>query len=188
MNRIDRLLQSYTRHISLPLRTGLPLSQRVWFLVYPPEDERRLTNAIGEFEIATKQAGLHWKLVDLSGVFAEWMDTFDPEERDQCLRKPDILATYADPDFTDFVSGRITAALDGCPSEEAARTVVTVSGLMDLFDFVHVSTVVDALDGAFPGVLLMCFPGEREGNSYRFLGARTGWNYLAVPILTESAP
>ena len=32
-------------------------------------------------------------------------------------------------------------------------------------------------------VLLVFFPGEREANTYRFLGARDGWNYLAVPIL-----
>jgi len=26
------------------------------------------------------------------------------------------------------------------------------------------------------------FPGEHEGNSYRLLDARDGWNYLAVPL------
>jgi hypothetical protein len=33
---------------------------------------------------------------------------------------------------------------------------------------------------------MIFFPGEREGNTYRFLGARDGWDYLAVPILAES--
>ena len=58
---------------------------------------------------------------------------------------------------------------------------------MELYDFVHVSTVVEALEAhRFPGVLLLFFPGEREGSTYRFLGARTGWDYLAIPILAEN--
>jgi len=32
------------------------------------------------------------------------------------------------------------------------------------------------------GRLLVFFPGEHEGNSYRLLDARDGWNYLAIPI------
>jgi hypothetical protein len=68
---------------------------------------------------------------------------------------------------------------------QKATTVFALSGLMELFDFIHVSTVIEALDNGFPGVLALFFPGEREGNTYRFLGARTGWNYLAVPILSE---
>ena len=51
MARIDQLLASYRRHVSLTPRNNLPLSQRVWFIVYPPEDERRLVNRIPEFEI-----------------------------------------------------------------------------------------------------------------------------------------
>lgn len=56
---------------------------------------------------------------------------------------------------------------------------------MELYDFVQVSAILEALDSHLPGILLLFFPGEREGNTYRFLGARTGWNYLATPILAE---
>ena len=45
--------------------------------------------------------------------------------------------------------------------------------------------LIDGLEKTFPGYLLVFFPGEKEGNTYRFLDARTGWNYLAVPILSE---
>ena len=51
--------------------------------------------------------------------------------------------------------------------------------------------MLDGFDNQFhgltqlKGIVLLFFPGEREGNTYRFLGARTGWNYLATPILTE---
>lgn len=184
MGRIDLLLASFRRQLALPLRAGLPLSQRVWFAVYPPEEERRLTNRFEDFEIATKEAQLCWSRVDLSTAFADWMDTFDQDEREQCLANPEILQSYADPGFRDFVCKRICDAISAAatPSD---RTVFAITGLMELFDFVHVSAVVDALDTTFAGRLLVFFPGERDGNSYRFLGARTGWNYLAVPILAE---
>jgi hypothetical protein len=185
MTRIDALLARYRRHLALPPRAHLPLSQRVWFLVYPPEDERRLSVRLPEFEIATREAGLSWQRVDLGGAYADWMDSFDPEERDCCLDDPVLIEEYADPGFRDFLCRRVQAAVAGAVPDQAERTVFAVTGLMELYDFIQVSAVVDALDRGFPGVLLVFFPGEREGNTYRFLNARTGWDYLAVPILAE---
>jgi len=186
MARIDQLLASYRRHVSLAPRGNLPLSQRVWFVVYPPEDERRMVNRIPEFEIATRDEGLDWRRLDLTGAFADWMDTFDPEERRDCLAEPEIVESYADPGFLDYVGDRIRRGLEAVPAADAEHTVFAVSGLMDLYDFVHVSEVLGTLDDHLRGIVLLFFPGEREGNTYRFLGARTGWNYLATPILAEA--
>lgn len=185
MARLDQLLTAYRRHVGLPMRSNLPLSQRVWFLVYAPEDERRMANRIGEFELATREAESAWHRVDLSGSYADWLDTFDTNERDVCLAQPEIVENYADPGFRDFVCERIRQAMALIPESEAARTVLSVTGLMDLWDFTHVSAVVDELDQAFQGIVLVFFPGARDGNTYRFLDARTGWNYLAVPIIAE---
>lgn len=185
MSRIDQLLTAYRRHVGLPMRPNLPLSQRIWFLVYPPEEERRLVNRVAEFEIATCEAGLGWKRVDLGTTYADWVDTFEADERDTCLAQPDVLENYADPGFRDFVCQAIRKAMAQIPKGDAARTVLAVTGLMDLYDFTHVSAVVDQLDRGFEGVVLVFFPGERDGNSYRFLDARAGWNYLAIPITAE---
>ena len=185
MARIDDLLDSYRRHVSLPLRPNLALNERVWFVVYAPEDERRMVNRVGEFELATKDASLWWRRLDVGGFFADWIDSFPEDEREACLADPDIVESYADPGFKDFICDRLKAWAEAVPPAEAASTVFALTGLMELYDFVHVSAVVDALDRSFPGVLLVFFPGEREGNVYRFLGARDGWNYLAVPILGE---
>lgn len=186
MGRVDQLVAAYTRHVSLPLRLDLPLSQRVWFVVYPPEEERRLASRLGEFEIATKNANLGWRQIDLTGIFADWMDTFEDDERQLCLGNPEILESYADPSFKNFICDRISAAVRESSEAPASQTVFAVTGLVELYDFVHVSTVVDGIDSAFPGILLLFFPGDREGNTYSFLGARAGWNYLALPILAES--
>ena len=185
MARLDHLLANYRRYVALPRQPHLPLDQRIWFLVYPPEDERRLTSRLAEFELATRDAGLVWQRLDLTGAFADWLDSFDDEEKAACLADPDIVEDYARPGFRDFLCARLQTGL--APTAEAGRTVFALTGLMELYDFIHVSEVIEALDGAFPGVLLVFFPGEREGNSYRFLGARTGWNYLAIPILAEPA-
>ncbi len=188
MARIDQLLESYKRHVALPLRPGLPLSQRVWFLVYSPEDERRMAVRISEFGLATQEAGLDWHLVGFTGAFADWLDTLDEEERAICLRDPEVVENYAERGLRDFLCQRLRDAVDSVPPERAEHTVFVVTGLMELYDFVHVSAVLDELDPHFPGVLLVCFPGEREGNTYRFLGARTGWDYLAIPILADNRP
>lgn len=186
MSRIDQLLASYRSRVALPLQPGLPLSQRVWFVVYPPDDERRLEPRLQEFELATQDARLGWRTVDLAGSFAGWMDTFDESERAACLGDPELVETYADPGFVDFLKERMEDAVSGLEQARAERTVIALTGLMELYDFIHVSSLIDALEDIFPGILLVFFPGEREGNSYRFLGARDGWDYLALPILPES--
>jgi hypothetical protein len=35
------------------------------------------------------------------------------------------------------------------------------------------------------GRMLVFFPGEVDGNNYRLLGAKDGWNYLATPITAD---
>jgi hypothetical protein len=67
VNRIDQLLENFRSHIQIPLRLGLPASQRVWFAVYPAEDERRLITRVGEFEMVTRDAGHPWVQIDLTG-------------------------------------------------------------------------------------------------------------------------
>lgn len=185
MARIDDLLASYRRRVSLPPQKNLPLSQRMWFVVYAPEEERRMVNRITDFELVSRDRGWGWQRLDLAGAFADWMDTFDPEERENCLAEPDIVENYADPGFVAFLTERLSQAMQSIPATEAEQTIFAISGLMDLYDFVHVSEVLEPLDSHFQGIVVLFFPGEREGNTYRFLGARTGWNYLAVPILPE---
>jgi hypothetical protein len=186
VNRIDQLLANYRRHVSLSPRTNLPLSQRIWFVVYPPEEERRMVNRIPEFEIATRDEGLEWRRVDFGGAFADWMDTFDLAERNECLADPEIVENYADPGFKHFLCEKLQNELRTVPDAVASTTVCAVSGLMELYDYVHMSDVLGSLDAGLKGILLVFFPGEREGNTYRFLGARTGWDYLATPILADN--
>jgi hypothetical protein len=186
MARIDQLLTSFRKHVALPLRSGLPLSQRSWFVVYAPDEERRLVPRLPEFEIATRDAGLNWQLISLEGSYTEWVDSLEDGEREICLETPAILESYAETGLLDLLRKKISDAVALVPHDQQELTVFAIAGLMELFDFVHVSQLIEHLGKGFPGVLLIFFPGEREGNTYRFLGARDGWDYLAVPILAES--
>lgn len=183
MNRIDQLLENYRSHIQMPLRSGLPPAQRVWFAVYPASEERRLLNRIGEFELLTKEAGHPWVRIDLARSFARWLDAVDEEERAEWFKHPGDIELYAESEWKGVLTAFFEAEVTRASAPE--RTVFALTGLMDLYDFVHVSDLIDGLERTFPGYLLVFFPGEREGNTYRFLDARAGWNYLAVPILSE---
>ena len=183
MNRIDQLLESYRSHIQLPLRTGLPASQRVWFAVYPASDERRLINRIEDFELLTKEAGHPWIRIDLHGSLARWFASVDEEELLEWFKNPGDIELYAKTEWKEVLTDFFQQEAAKATSPE--HTVFALTGLMDLYDFLHVSELIDSLEQTFPGYLLVFFPGEKEGNTYRFLDARAGWNYLAVPIVAE---
>jgi hypothetical protein len=65
--------------------------------------------------------------------------------------------------------------------------VVAVIGLASLFDFMRVSSLMERVEDTVRGRLLVFFPGEYTGNVYRFMDARDGFNYLAVPITSAES-
>ncbi len=183
MSQIDQLLANYRSHIQMPLRPGLPASQRVWFALYPPEEDRRLVNRVLEFEMATTDAGHPWVRVDLRGSLSRWLASVDEDERVKWWKNPSAIDLYAQTEWKGILTNLFQEHVANAAAPE--RTVFALTGLMELYDFLHVSELIDSLEESFPGFLLVFFPGVKEGNTYRFLDARTGWNYLAVPISCE---
>lgn len=184
MNRIDQLLQNYRSHIQIPLRPGLSAAQRVWFAVYPATEERRLLNRLDDFAMATQDAGHPWVRIDLQGSLARWLASVAEEELAEWFKHPDDIELYAATEWQDVLTQCFQEVVACTTAPE--RTVFALTGLMDLYDFLHVSDLIAGLEKTFPGYLLVFFPGAKEGNTYRFLDARTGWNYLAVPILSDT--
>ena len=78
------------------------------------------------------------------------------------------------------IDAAASAAAAGADDLDA---VVAVLGAGSLFPFLKVSQVIEGLAPKVQGRLVVFFPGERDGNNYRLLEARDGWNYLATPIL-----
>ena len=83
-------------------------------------------------------------------------------------------------DFASFVSQRIADVLTA--PDVDANTVVAISGLASLFGLTYASAIFETVASSVNGRLLVFFPGQHNGSNYRFLDARDGWNYLAVPI------
>ncbi|WHZ20934.1 MAG: hypothetical protein OJF47_000046 [Nitrospira sp.] len=181
MNAVDRLIANYQRQVALPWAQNLAGKQRVWFAVYPPAEERRIRAHLQHFETATLEAKHSWLVVDLTRLLPEWLSQH--EYRDGIFAEPHYLTAHQE--VEELAIERIKTA---CSVEEAdSNTVVALVGLGCLFDFIRVSRLLDAVEAAIRGRLLVFFPGEYRHNSYRFMDARDGFNYMAVPITTTES-
>jgi hypothetical protein len=127
--------------------------------------------------MATLRANHTRKLIDLTNSFAEWRA--DHEYRDAYFESPDDM-DLALQDFAEHVANQVTANLTADDVDD--NCVVAIAGLAALFGLTSASELMNSIAEHIRGRLLVFFPGQREGNNYRLLDARDGWNYLAVPI------
>ncbi|TVR56952.1 MAG: DUF1788 domain-containing protein [Candidatus Competibacteraceae bacterium] len=181
MSAIDRLLANYARQVRLPWAAHTSGKQRIWFAVYPPAEERRVRARLPQFEALTLEANHGWSTVDLTGLLPEWIAGH--EYREALFAEPEHFS--ANSELEDRAVDRVRKA---CAGEDVdAASVVAITGLATLFDFVRVSSLIERVEDSVRGRLLVLFPGEFAGHVYRFMDARDGFNYMAVPITsTES--
>lgn len=175
MSAIDRLLENYSRQVALPWASGIAGKQRVWFAVYPPAEERRVRARLPQFEALTLQANHGWKAVDLTPLLPEWVAAH--EYRESIFKEPEYFS--ADSELEGLAVALVRQA---CVEEPDPSGVVAIVGLSSLFDFMRVSSLIERVEDAVQGRLLVLFPGEYTNNVYRFMDARDGFNYMAVPI------
>ena len=181
MSAIDRLLSNYSRQVRLPWSGNMSGKQRVWFAVYPPSEERRARARLPQFEALTLEAKHGWITVDLTRLLPDFLAAH--KYRESIFAKPQHFKAGNELE----VRAAVLIA-EACSREEAdAQSVVAVTGLASLFDFMRVSSLIERVEDSVSGRLLVLFPGEYAGNVYRFMDARDGFNYMAVPITsTES--
>ena len=176
MSKIDNLLENYKKYITIPWRDAAP-AQRVVFCVYPENLERTLRLKLGEFELATIQAGHRWLEFDMTGLFANWLK--EQRYAEKYYKMPDLLTTLL-PRFTEYIANQFN---DFVSEQQAdSNTIVAIKGVGALFGFVKVKEVVDKIAPNVSGRLLIFFPGSYDNNNYRLLDGYDGWNYLAVPL------
>lgn len=179
MNSADRLLNNYARQVRLPWSNSIAGMQRVWLAVYPPTDERRIRARIQHFENMTRESGHGWACVDLTDLLPAWMGAH--EYREAAFQEPEYFT--CDDELELMAAERVRSAFS---SEEAdSNAVVAVVGLSSLFDYMKVSRLIGRVEESIRGRLLVLFPGEYRQNVYRFMGARDGFNYMAVPITSS---
>lgn len=182
MSRVDDLITNYERFVQLPWPSNVAPAQRVWMAVYTPEEERRLSLHLPDFATASKKAGYKWELVDISDRFEEWMASH--EYRDSYFANPKLMQ----PELVGFFDQLVSRVRDEIAAKTSDRTIVGLVGAASLFglgDHVRVSALIERVQDIVEGRLLVFFPGEVEGNNYRLLGAKDGWNYLATLITAE---
>jgi hypothetical protein len=175
------LVRSYEAFAGIPWPRHLAGAQRVWFAIYDKSDERRLRARLEEFELSTKKSGHRWQLEDLTDAFPAWLSA--EEYRDDYFASPSALKPALSA-FRAALVARLRALIDQANTE----TIVAVLGVGSLFGFTKVSDLIHEVESSIKGRLLVFFPGEYEGNNFRLLDARDGWNYLAVPIMAHEGP
>ncbi len=181
VSRVKKLLESYSRFISIPWREDAAAAQRVIFCVYNPSDELSLRTHIDEFEIATKQANHFWALYDLTNTFAQWLAA--QRYAKSYFEKPQLLISLL-PKYLDFIEDNFIEFIDQL--DVNANHVLAIKGTGSLFGFVKVKDVVDRLAPHVKGRLVLFFPGEMPSqDNYRLLDAYDGWNYLAIAITPD---
>ena len=180
MSSLQRLLDNFERQVSLPLAERLPAAQRVWFVVYSPEQERRIRFLLPEFKLRTEKYGKSWKEVDLTNLVPQWV--CNHEYCEAYLGDPTLLDEQT---IQNALSEHVTKQL--ADLQLTSNSLCAFFGLGGLFGFLHVSALVDSVQESVPGRLVCFFPGSRDHNSYHFMNARDGWNYHALPITDEEA-
>jgi hypothetical protein len=178
MGRIEELAERYAQHIATPWQRTIAGAQRVVMVVYDKELERTLRARKLAFETATRQAGHDWYEIDVSDTFAKWMAS--DEYREAYFNSPEDLQLKLEAEFAEFVAEQLRTILVRPDVNE--DSVLAVFGVGALYGFTRVSKVLKLVEPEIKGRLLVFFPGQFEGNNYRLLDARDGWNYMAVPI------
>ena len=182
MTLAQSILERLKEHLALPWPDNVSPRERVVMVVYPPNDERKLRRLIesGEFarEIATTGHG--WVEHDLALEFSRWLANY--EYRDRYLSRPERL--WDDAGNVRGLEEHLIARIAESARDMTANDVLALIGGGGLFGLHSVSTLVERIEAHIPGRLVIFFPGEHDAknNSYRLLGAKDGWGYLAVPI------
>lgn len=179
MSYVDDLISSYRSFVKLTWQDNLAPAQRVWMAIYPPEHERRLRLHVPDFEVATKETGHSWSLIDITTSFETWMAAH--EYRDVYFESPELLEP-ALPAFFEHLIGEVRQELEKTTDATSVVGLLGAGTLFGLGDAVKVSALLNEVGDAIKGRLLVFFPGRNEGNNYRLLDGHDGWNYLAIPI------
>ena len=98
--------------------------------------------------------------------------------REEYFERPDDIRLKLDSSFLRHVADLIKAQM----SQASVNDVVALLGAGSLFGFLRLSDVIKEVEREIQGRLVVFFPGQKDGNNYRLLDARDGWNYMAVGI------
>jgi hypothetical protein len=176
--RIELLLEAFDKVVKEPWSTILSGSERTWFLVYDPAEQRKVDLSMVDFETTTINVGKKWRSISLKPCFPTWMANH--EYRDAFFESPEYIVDQLEAEFIPYAIQYLKEKLSQTDQDEL--TLIAVTDVSSIFGFARLSELLNSCDQHIKGRLLIFFPGEFEHNQYRLLDARDGWNYLARPI------
>lgn len=177
MNYVERLNEALKEQLRLPWTDDRSGGERVWFMVFDPDRLRSVIAGSDLFRLSVEAAGKRWLPIDVSRDFGEWMQGNRYAAR--YFAQPERAKTKVD-DFAKHLAKRIVDEIGAAGADD--RTLIVLTGTEALFGITRISHITRLIEGSIPGRLMVLFPGEYNEPQYRFLDARDGWNYLAVPI------
>jgi hypothetical protein len=178
MNYVERLNQALRQQLRLSWTDDKSGGERVWFLVFDPDRLRSVIAGKDLFRLTVEGTGKRWVEIDVSRDFGAWMRSHRYAAR--YFARPERATTLVN-DFARHLAAHITNEIGTAGADD--QTLVVLTGTEALFGITRISYITRLIEGSIPGRLLVFFPGEYREPQYRFLDARDGWNYLAIPIV-----
>lgn len=177
-SKVDNLLMAFEKVISQKWVGTVSGRERIWFLIYDPNEQRKISLRIDDFETATKKAGKRWIKISVKKCFPDWMSNH--EYHREYFSDPSSIVDQLETEFKDYVCDFLTNAIVEAKIDD--NTLIVLEDVGSLFGLVRFSDILNNINTSLKGRLLVFFPGEFDKNNYRLLSARDGWNYLARPI------
>lgn len=81
---------------------------------------------------------------DLKGSLVSWLASVDAEELAEWFKNPDDIELYAKTEWKDVLTEFFQKEVARAAAPEL--TVFALTGLMDLFDFLHVFDLIESLE------------------------------------------
>ncbi|MDH4459324.1 MAG: hypothetical protein QE272_11525 [Nevskia sp.] len=182
MTLAHSILDKLKEHLALPWPQNVSGQERVLMVVYPPSEERRVRRLVetGEFAQEVRALNHGWSSLDLATTFSQWLAKH--EYGDRLLQRPERL--WDDKGNVNGLEGYLVERICQASANDDPNTVFAMLGCGGLFGLFSVSRLIQLVAERVPGRLVAFFPGEFDAahNSYRLLGAKDGWGYLATPI------
>lgn len=179
MSQLARLAENYQKVVSTPWSRSTAGAQRTILVVYEKERERSLRANMSLFRAATEDAGHGWVPFDCTPRFAEWLGS--ERYREKFFANPAALTTRIEPGFVKTLADSLRETLRAAGPDDA----VALTGVASLYGFTRLSTLLHSVETDIRGRLVVFFPGRQENDTYRLLGVRDGWNYLAPCVTAE---
>jgi hypothetical protein len=177
-NKIDQLLNKFESVINEPWTGTLSGQEKVMFLVYDPNDQRKIDFRLPDFERVTRKVGKKWAEISIKSCFPEWMAIHD--FREEYFLEPELIEDQLESDLKEYTINFIRSKIIEIKADPS--TLIVIRDVSALFGLVRLSHILNGIDLSYEGRLLIFFPGEFDKNHYRLLDARDGWSYLARPI------